>query len=189
MDDPLMASFIYNLSMHEVAVAMSNGKISYNEACDFAVKVIDRFRNPFIDHQWLSITVQYSSKMKMRTIPLLIRHYHRHSYTPEYMALGFAAYLLFMKSTNENGTYVGLTNNTPYPVHDDHAAYFAELWKHKTADQLVDAVLADKRFWESDLTSLNGFADAVKRELHLLMQDGVAAALRNVTLNKTTVPS
>jgi hypothetical protein len=49
--------------------------------------------------------------------------------------------------------------------------------------------LADNRFWESDLTSLNGFAGAVKRELHLLMQEGVAAALRNVTLNKTTVPS
>jgi tagaturonate reductase len=189
MDDPLMASFIYNLSMHEVAVAMSNGKISYNEACDFAIKVLDRFRNPFIDHQWLSITVQYSSKMKMRTIPLLVKHYHRYSYTPEYMALGFAAYLLFMKCTNENGSYVGLTNSTTYPVHDDHAAYFAESWKHKTADQLVDSVLADKGFWESDLTSINGFAEAVKRELHLLMREGVAAALRNVTLNKTTVPS
>ena len=42
---------------------------------DFANQVFERFRNPFIDHQWLSITVQYTSKMKMRNMPLLLSHY------------------------------------------------------------------------------------------------------------------
>src|SRR5258706_2978600 len=66
MNDSWFASFIYNLAINEIAVAMSDGKISYSEASSFADKVMDRFRNPFIDHQWLSIAVQYSSKMKMR---------------------------------------------------------------------------------------------------------------------------
>lgn len=187
MDDPHMAAFIYNLSMHEVAVAMSNEKISYSEACEFAAKVIDRFRNPFIDHQWLSIGVQYSSKMKMRNIPLLLNHYRRHAYTPEHMAMGFAAYLLFMKCSNENGGYAGLTNGLSYRVHDDQAAYFSEAWKDKSVNELVDAVLADRKLWERDLTSLNGFADTVKKDLNSFMRNGVLATLRNISSNKTIV--
>jgi tagaturonate reductase len=178
MNNSYMGSFIHNLAMNEIAVAMSNGKIPYNEACSFADKVIDRFKNPFIDHQWLSITVQYSSKMKLRNIPLLIKYYKRHDYVPEYMSLGFAAYLLFMKCRNEKGKYVGLINDSRYPVQDDSAAYFAEKWDNSDVDEVVDTVLADKEFWETDLSSLNGFAEAVKMNLHSLIQKGVMTTLQ-----------
>ncbi len=187
MNNSYMSSFIYNLVMNETAVAMSNGKISYNEACSFGNKVIDRFQNPFLDHQWLSITVQYSSKMKMRNIPMLVKHYKSHAYVPEHMALGFAGYLLFMKCQMENGKYIGQINGSRYPVQDDRAAYFADKWKENDVDAVVDIVLADKEFWETDLSSLNGFAGAVKMNLHLLIQNGVMATLQSMTLNKTVV--
>jgi tagaturonate reductase len=175
--------------MNEVAVAMSNEKISYNEACDFATKVIDRFRNPFMDHQWLSIGVQYSSKMKMRNIPLLIEHYQQRGEVPEHMALGFAGYLLFMRCSNDNGGYSGQANGSSYPVQDDHVEKFAEAWRSKNVNDLVDIVLADVRFWETDLTSLKGFAEAVKTYLHSLLQNGVMPTLRNLAIDKTRVPS
>jgi tagaturonate reductase len=189
MDDSHMASFIYNLSMNEVAVAMSNGKISYREACDFATKVIDRFRNPFIDHQWLSIAVQYSSKMKMRNIPLLAKHYQRHTHTPAHMALGFAAYLLFMKCINHNGGFAGFSNGSSYPIQDDQAEYFAAEWRTKSVNDLVDTVLGDTRFWELDLTSFNGLAETVKADLHSLLQNGVMETLRNMEIGKTIFQS
>ncbi len=61
--------------------------------------MLDRYRNPYIEHLWLNILVQYSSKMKMRNVPLLLRHYEKAGNIPEYMALGFAGHLLFMKCT------------------------------------------------------------------------------------------
>jgi len=189
MNDSYLASFIQNLSLNEISTAMSDGKISYPEACNFANKVIDRFRNPFIDHQWISITVQYSSKMKMRNIPLLVKYYSRQAHVPEHMALGFAAYLLFMKCTGENGQYFGQINGSPYPVQDDHAAYFAEKWNNHDVNELVDTVLTDEKFWETGLSSLNGFAEAVKMDLNLLVQNGVMATLRSMSLNKTVVGS
>jgi tagaturonate reductase len=188
MNDSHFSSFIHNLAMNEIAVAMSNGKISYNEACDFASKVLDRFRNPFLDHQWISITAQYSSKMKMRNIPLLVKHFKKNSYVPDGMALGFAAYLLFMKcSKSEKGNYVGHINGCTYPVQDDHAAYFAEKWRNPDADKVVDSILADKEFWETDLSSLNGFAEKVKMYLHAFLQNGVMSTFASTAYSKTVV--
>ena len=42
----------------------------------------------------ISITMQYSSKMKMRDIPVLLEHYRHRDTVPERFSLGFAAYLL-----------------------------------------------------------------------------------------------
>ncbi len=38
---------------------------------DFANNVIDRFSNPYIDHRWESIALHYSTKVKVRCLPLI----------------------------------------------------------------------------------------------------------------------
>lgn len=180
MSNEFMAAFIHNLVMSELAVAVSNESISYGEACEFANKVLDRFRNPSLDHQWINITVQYSSKMKMRNLPLLLRHYSRTDQVPELMALGFAAYVLFMKTTkNEKGNYVGNSNGAEYVVQDDHAAYWSAKWEGDP-EHIVENVLSDKGFWGTDLTRLNGFSEAVLANLRALTRNGVMATLRRV---------
>lgn len=188
MGNAHMSSFIQDLAMHEIAEAMKDKKIPYSEACDFAAKVLDRFRNPFIDHQWINITMQYSSKMKLRNIPLLLKYYEKHERVPEHMALGFAAYLFFMKSVkNDKGQYTGYVNGLPYLVQDDHAAYFAKKWTNSDVNAAVDSILADKEFWGADLTSLDGFAEAVTISLDSLMRKGIMASLRRIQFNKTVV--
>src|SRR5215469_1373067 len=190
MQDSLMTSFMKNLAMNEIAVAISNGEISYDEACTFAGKVMDRFQNPFIDHQWLNISVQYSSKMKMRNIPLLQQHYKKYSYAPEYMALGFAGYLLFMRCRkNGNGKYEGQWLDNNYSVEDDFAANLSDRWEDSNVDELVDQICADKEFWGADLSLLNGFADTVKNDLHSLLENGVMNTIRKLLPNKTVVSS
>jgi len=101
--------------------------------------------------------------------------------------MGFAAYLLFMKCRGINGRYTGQINGTQYPVQDDQAAYFAEKWNNNNVNEVVDTILADKKLWETDLSSLNGFAEAVKMNLNSLMQNGVIITLRSMLLNKTVV--
>src|SRR5438132_766987 len=130
----------------------SGPNISYTNACNFANKIMDRFKNPFLDHAWLNITVQYSSKMKLRNVPLLIKHYQKNSTAPELMALGFAAYLLFMKcNKNAKGKFYGYSNGSAYEIQDEAAGYFAEKWANHDANSLVDEVLHDKSFWGEDL--------------------------------------
>jgi tagaturonate reductase len=188
MSNDAMFSFIYNLAMQEIAPAITGGKISYTEACNFAAKVMDRFRNPYLDHSWMNISVQYSSKMKMRNIPLLLKHYEKTAQPPEHMALGFASYLLFMKcSRNNKGQYTGFLNGTEYLIQDDHASYFATKWKNSNVDEVVDCILADKEFWDTDLSALKGFAELVKANIKSLMNNGVLATILQMQLNKITV--
>ena len=104
------------------------------------------------------------------------------------MALGFAGFLLFMKcDINESGNYVGKIDGLEYPVQDDHAGYFAEKWSSNNIDDLVDETFRDEEFWGTDLSLLNGFAEAVKKDLRLLTRDGSASAIQQLELNKTIV--
>jgi tagaturonate reductase len=181
-----MSSFIRQLSLNEIVESISGPEISYTEACKFGNKVLDRFKNPFLDHAWINITVQYSSKMKLRNVPLLVKHYQKTSSVPELMALGFAAFLLFMKSSkNARGQFYGNSNGVVYEVQDDQALYFAEKWMKHDVNGLVDEVLHDAAFWGEDLAALNGFADAVKTNLNSLQKNGVMATIRRLEVNQT----
>jgi tagaturonate reductase len=180
-----IASFVRQLMMQEIVPLLKNENISQAEAAAFANQVMDRFCNPSLDHKWISISLNYTSKMKVRNIPLLLRHYNLDKCVPEYMALGFAAYLLFMKcNAGPDGQFTGNFNGTKYVLHDDESAYFAEKWKANNPGAVVDAVLADKNLWETDLSQLNGFADAVKENLRSLQQLGALAAIQQLQLNK-----
>lgn len=186
MNDESMAAFVRRLMMLEIAAAMDSEIISYNEACAFANTVMDRFRNPFIDHQWLSITVNFTSKMRLRNIPLLLRHYSKSNKAPEHMAMGFAAYLLFMKcSVSADGHYYGELNNKAYLVDDEWAEYFSGQWAGGDIATLVNAVLSSQQLWATDLTRLNGFSAAVLESLGLLQREGALSAIDKWDLKKT----
>lgn len=181
VSDNSVESYIHNLMIHEIARKIVSDNISYEDASNFTAKVMDRFRNPYIDHRWLSIAVQYSSKMKMRTVPLLVQHYEKSSQTPEFMALGFAGYILFMKChANTTGGYSGIFNRKEYLIQDDRAAFFEKKWNTGDSDEVVDAILKDKNFWGADLFQLKGFADRVKFYVQALAERGTITTIKEL---------
>jgi tagaturonate reductase len=174
MDDAIFSVFIRQLAFNEIAPAIPY-KISLHDAHEFAEKVLDRFRNPHIEHLWISISAQYSTKMKMRVIPVLLQHYRTQSTIPENITLGFAAFLRFMKVTkNAKGEFVGTSNDIEYKVTDDNAAYFAEAWKEENLKSFVSNVLSNETLWGGpNLTILPDFEDAVYKKLTHILHDGV----------------
>jgi tagaturonate reductase len=170
MEDAAMESCISALMQHEIVPAITDVSIREDAALRFAGSVLDRFRNPYIEHRWLSITMQYTSKMKMRVLPVLQRHYQRGDEVPALMALGFAAYLLFMREG---------------PVTDDHAPYFREKWEQLEPAVLVQTVLKDTVLWDTDLSQLKGFAHAVTIMLGALLNEGAASLIRRVSAETT----
>ncbi|MBX2923695.1 MAG: tagaturonate reductase [Chitinophagaceae bacterium] len=168
MADKAFGQFVEALMLQNIAPAIP-GKVSGEEAEAFGRQVLDRFRNPYINHQWISITMQYTSKMKMRVIPVLLKYFKDQGTIPQYMATGFAAYLLFMKAVEKNDDkYSGVYNSKPYPINDDKAGCFYELWKKYEANELVMQVLSDTGLWETDLTALPGFGKTVQDQLNRL---------------------
>jgi len=181
MKDELLQSFIEKTMMNELAPAVTSGSISLEEARAYGSSVLDRFRNPFIQHKWLSITLQYTSKMKMRNVPLILQHYQKNSTPPPLFAFGFAAFILFMKSEKSDGNeFYGSANGIKYLINDDKAGYFHSQWSSNSLKEIGNAILKDVSFWDTDLSSLPGFRQAVDKYMLLISSLGIRPALQSV---------
>jgi len=172
MENKTLSTYVHDLMLHEIAPCIINENLPATEVHEFANKVIERFRNPFLEHKWLNIT-------------LLEKHYKQDLDVPAYMALGFAAYLLFMKcKLGENGNYYGNANNKVYLVQDERSGYFSQLWKNKKLKDIVRGALGNQELWGTDLTSLPGFALAVEFYLDSIIQRGVMVTLEEFEVNR-----
>lgn len=184
MEDELVSSYIAQLMQEEIAPSIPCD-IEPAAARDFGAKVLDRFRNPHIRHQWLSITMNYSSKMKMRCLPVLLRHYEQTEAVPEAFALGFAAYIYFMKAVSRKGEqYYGELHGQPYLIQDEQAETFYRRWAGLSTASLVQETLRDYGFWEIDLAALPGFQRAVTDFLNTMMNQGMREAMEAVHTKK-----
>ncbi|UAY50605.1 tagaturonate reductase [Ferruginibacter albus] len=187
MDDTTVSTFISNLMTKEIAPAIPY-KVDAKEAQDFATKVLDRFRNPNIEHQWISITMNYTSKLEMRVLPVLQQYYKLFNAVPEHFALGFAAYMLFNKPVKKEGdVYYGELNGVAYPIKDDKAATMYKKWQETKSSAIAEAVLHDTALWGgTDLSVLPGFAESVQEKLNDILVNGITAVIKE-TENKKVI--
>jgi tagaturonate reductase len=185
MDDKLISSFINEL-VEEIALAIPY-EVDSITAQNFAANVLSRFTNPNISHAWLNVAVNYSTKLKMRCIPVLMKHYGKTDDVPQAIALGFAAYIYFMKAvTKKGGGYYGEFNGESYLMQDDHAETFYKRWSGLSVASLVQVVLSDA-FWGVDLLSLPGFKQTVTEKLNLIINNGMKEAIESIPVKKVKV--
>lgn len=184
MDDEAVSGFITALMQGEIAPSIPY-PVDQDTAQEFGARVLDRFRNPHIRHQWINITMQYSSKMKMRCLPVLLKHYEEQEEAPGLFALGFAAYLYFMKAVErKGGQYFGELNGIKYPIQDDQAEVFYKRWTGLSTAGLVREALCDTGFWGLDLNSLPGFTQAVTEKLNGILHNNIRETIEGSSTKK-----
>ncbi|MEP6746321.1 MAG: tagaturonate reductase [Bacteroidota bacterium] len=185
MEDSLFFNFISSLMLKEIVPAIVNEKVSEEEARQFSEAVLDRYKNPFIEHQWLSISLQYSSKMKMRNVPVLLQHYGKKDAVPRCMAMGFAAYLLFMKSEkNKEQVLTGTIHGKQYVINDDKAAEIHQLWHTANTGNFVHKVLNNTSLWGCNLDELPGLTAAITEDIEFIQKHGVVETLQKFLVQK-----
>jgi tagaturonate reductase len=133
LKDNIFRSFISDMLLDEIVPLVADGDISLAEAKTFALQVIDRFSNQSIEHLWLNISVQYTSKMQMRVVPLVEKYMDQNGKAPKLMSFGFAAFLVFMKSKEvASQKYMGTYAGVDYEIKDDKAAEMSNAVASKT---------------------------------------------------------
>lgn len=173
MQDHGMSRFISDLMLKEIAAGIRY-PMPQDDIQAFGHAVLDRFRNPFLDHRWINISLQFSSKMNARNGSTIAHFIHTGGEVPQRMAMGFAAYLLFMRAQKkEGGIYYGLFKDVWYPIQDPQAERFYDLWQGNTPRQVVEKVLNDKDLWQENLGGLPGFAAQVELFLEDMLTKGV----------------
>ena len=151
---------------------------------EFASAVEDRFNNPFVNHELMSISLNSTSKWKARNMPSFLAYIEEQKQLPKCLTMSLAAYIAFYSSDIQERTADGLICKRPagntYKIQDDAWAldfYYAH--KDDTAAQLVHAVLTNTQMWDQDLTKIEGLEAAVLADLELIRTEGAEAAYKS----------
>ena len=148
---------------------------------DFAAAVSDRFNNPFVNHELMSISLNSTSKWKARNMPSFLEYINEKGEIPTCLAMSLAAYIAFYSNDIQRREDAALVCKRPkgneYKVQDDAWAldfYYAH--KDDSAEELVKAVLSNKDMWDQDLTEIKGLEELIVADLKKIREEGAEAA-------------
>lgn len=179
MDDEAILDFMNTAIYEEIIPTLTLPK---EELTDFAFSVTERFKNPFIDHALLAISLNSTSKWRARVLPSVKGYIEKFGAVPARLTASFAFYLAFYRGVRmEGGALIGLRNGEEYKIQDDSAIldfYFSH--KDDEAADFVHAVCSNTDFWGEDLTALPGFESAVLNYFEEIMADGSLALLKRL---------
>ena len=152
---------------------------------EFGQQVLDRFGNPFVKHKVISITLQYTKKMRARNADTFVRYYRKNDEPPKAMSFGFASYLYFNQPTEqEDQDWYGVYKGSTYPIKDSKAAHFNKVWQYADLDDEEDMKkwvakeLKVSDNWPAQLSQMKGFASQVGSYLHRIHTVGARQALQ-----------
>ena len=172
MVHPRVGSFIRRTLLDEIVPSLD-----VPAASAFAHDVLQRFANPSIRHALVDITLQGTTKLRVRLVPTLQRAAAMRGTVPPLLAFGVAAHLLYLRGDLQQARRDAGLRVPPDPRGDRiHAA-----WTAGTApDALVAQVLSDTDLWATSLADLPGLANAVTVHLFRMLERGVPAALEHL---------
>jgi altronate hydrolase len=168
----------------------------------FARETLERFANPFIKHQLLSISLNGVSKFKTRVLPSILSCQKKYGRAPGALCCSLAALIVFYRGVKTaggemEGCRIINGEKLRYPIRDDGETLrrFAELWAtvDKAPDsvraappdlpdspairELVHRALSCRELWGEDLGVYPALEDAVRAALETILRDGIGAAL------------
>lgn len=181
--------------MHDDAVLGYMNKMLYEEVVpvlpldkedllDFASAVQDRFNNPFINHELLSISLNSTSKWRARNMPTFLEYIDLKGALPKCLTMSFAAYIAFFSSDiqtlNDRGLVCRRPKGDTYICSDDRwVLEFYYTHKDDTVEDLVHAVMTNEQMWGRDLSKIPGFEAAAVDNLSLIRSNGALAAYKS----------
>ena len=181
MHDEVIKGFLNKMLYDEIIPTLPLDKKDLN---DFAAAVSDRFNNPFVNHELMSISLNSTSKWRARNMPSFLEYVEEKKSLPPCLTMSLAAYIAFyssnVKELNDKGLVCSRGTND-YTISDDRWAlefYFAH--KDDTPEALVHAVLTNQEMWGQDLTKIAGLEAQVVADLKKIRADGAKAAFKSV---------
>lgn len=175
VDDKVVGEFIRSTIFDEIVPAMNYPK---EESEGFAFDVLDRFRNPFIKHYLMSISLNSMSKFETRVLPSILDYIEGKDKLPEKLLFSLAALIKFYKG-ERNGEKINLSDNPEY------LELFSRLWNEydgsdKYLEYIAETVLHLEALWKMNLNEVEGLKDLVTKYLISIERKGIQKALKEI---------
>ena len=179
MEDQVICDFMNKTIYGEIIPTLDLPK---EELEEFAASVTERFKNPFIDHELLAISLNSTSKWKARVMPSLKGYVERIGTLPACITASFAFYIAFYsgKELTADGLRANRGSND-YLVKDDQPILEFYYNNRDLANaELVHAVCSNVDFWGEDLTRIAGFEEAVTTYLDAIDEKGAYEVMKEL---------
>jgi tagaturonate reductase len=144
----------------------------------FAAAVVNRFKNPFIKHYLMSISLNSMSKYETRVLPSLTEYLNRKGQLPKKLVFSLAALIKFYKGEREDEK-IAVSDNA------DILDLYSKAWgawdgTDAGLNVVVKTVLGYKVNWKKDLNEIPGLTDAVTDYLVRIVNEGMKEAVKIV---------
>ena len=145
----------------------------------FADDVMERFCNPFVDHQLTSIMLNSFPKFQTRDLPGLKTYLERKGALPKGIVLGLAAICVYYRGGER-------ADGTAIQPNDDPRIMqlLAELWQSGDTRKVAEGVLAAKDLiWHEhgDLNTIPGLTDLLTQSIDNILEHGMMDAVKNLS--------
>ena len=181
MHDETILGYMNKMLLQEVVPILP---LDQDDCKKFAAAVEDRFNNPFVNHELMSISLNSTSKWRARNMPSFLEYVGKNGKLPTCLTMSFAAYIAFysnnIQELNDKGLVCKRAKGNEYTISDDR--YVLEFYNaHKDDDipTLVHAVMTNEQMWGQDLTKVAGFEEATVKNLTLIREQGAMAAYKS----------
>ncbi|MBQ8676487.1 MAG: tagaturonate reductase [Bacteroidaceae bacterium] len=172
VNDPLIGRFIHRVQFEEL---MQTLNLPQDELKKFAEDVLERFNNPYVDHQVTSIMLNSLPKYATRDLPGLKTFLSRAGQLPQGLVFGLAAIITY---------YRGGTRADGAPITPNDSAenmkLVADLWQTGDTATVARGVLAAKEVWGEDLNEIDGLTQLLTSDLQLIQTKGMRAAVEEI---------
>ena len=170
VNDPTIGKFVHDFIFDEVNPTID---LPQDQMVAFATSVIERYRNPYIRHELMSIALNSTTKFRTRLLPTLEDYVRKEGKLPYHLVFAFAALCLFHK---------GKRGCDDITLKDDPAllAHWKQMWEECGSDYLKFAreALSWKEAWEMDMNTIHpDLAKTVAGYLKAMEQKGMRAAV------------
>ena len=181
MHDDTILGYMNKMLLDEVVPILP---LDQDDCKKFAAAVEDRFNNPFVNHELMSISLNSTSKWRARNMPSFLEYIEKNGKLPTCLTMSVAAYIAFysndIQELNDKGLVCKRAKGNEYTVSDDRwVLEFYNAHKNDDVPTLVHAVMTNEQMWGQDLTKVAGFEDATVKNLTMIREQGALAAYKS----------
>lgn len=156
LKDETVSAFLKKCIFDEIVPTLGNTETDIN----FGKAVLERFSNPFIKHQLLSIALNSVSKFQVRVLPTILEYKEKYGAYPPALTFSMAALIAFYRTDNANDG--------------------EEIMKFMKDASVAD-IVAREDYWGGDIKAMT---ELVENYYNLIQEKGMKAAYEQVLAEK-----
>ncbi len=168
----IVGKYIHQVMFCELMETLNLPK---DELRQFAEAVLERFNNPFVDHQLTSIMLNAFPKFLTRDLPGLKTYLSRKGTLPKGIVLGLAALIVYYRGGHRADGVEIVPNDDPAIT-----SLLQDLWATGDTARVTQGVLSAQTIWGEDLNAIPGLADAVKGYIDSILNNGMLETIKGI---------